>query len=361
VIKAIIGKPGAGKSYVSMSIIEEELRLTKRVIITNVDVKIGPFADYLLKKYGDTFDLGMRMRKIADVDLRRFWELREDAKDESGKKIGGCCFVLDEVHRHFNARLWAENGKDKGKSCLDYLSAHRHYGDDVYYMTQNTHFLDKNFIRTTQDFTQLRNYSKERWGWFRGIGRFRGQVFLMPPDSANVHPIYTYGFKLDMDGLANCYNTDALDSNPGQGPADKGQRAKGLPVWCFPVGVVAAGVVCFFVLKRGITGVQGSIGPKLPAGETAPSSVVYAKTNAVYVKPMTNIIEASVGAPNIRDRGFATGFQTNVPVRMTGLSIVGGRFVAYLSDGRKIRQGDSRVRLIGDDFIEYDGVRYEMR
>jgi len=351
VIKAIIGKPGAGKSYVSMSIIEEELRLTKRVIITNVDVKIGPFADYLIKKYGDTFDLGMRLRKIADVDLRRFWELREDARDDSGKKIGGCCFVLDEVHRHFNARLWAENGKDKGKSCLDYLSAHRHYGDDVYYMTQNTHFLDKNFIRTTQDFTQLRNYSKERWGWFRGIGRFRGQVFLMPPDSANVHPIYTYGFKLDLDGLANCYNTDALDSNPGQGPADKGQRAKGLPVWCFPLGVIGVSLGVFFLLKVGIFGLQGALAPKLPSMEpAAPAGALYVKTNAVDVKPMTNSFPPA-----------EVELSTNAPVRMTGLTIVGGRFVAYLSDGRKIKQGDARVRYLGEDFIEYDGKRYDMR
>lgn len=352
-IKAIIGKPGAGKSYVSMSIIEEELRLTKRVIVTNVDVKVGAFADYLQKKYSDTFNLGSRLIKIDHESLRRFWELREDAKDETGKKIGGCCFVLDEVHRYFNARLWAENGRDKGKACLDYLSAHRHYGDDVYYMTQNTHFLDKNFIRTTQDFTQLRNYGKERWGWFRGPGRFRGQVFLLPPDSSQINPIYTYGFKLDMDGLANCYNTDALDANPGQGPADKGQRAKGLPVWTFPVGVACVGLLVFVLLRVGIGSVTAAVSPKVAA-----AAAVGGRTTAPRVAQPAVVTNNVSHGEEVRSQ---LGEVSTNKIRMTGFIYVKGRFVVYLSDGRKIRQGDAGVRLIGEDFIDYEGTRYEMR
>ena len=139
-LKMLIGLPGAGKSYVMLKEMVEELRSTRRMVVTNLDIREDKLFDYLMRVYGEHYDMSSRIIKIRHEQLPRFWTFRKDAINEKGEKIAGCAFFLDELHRYFNARHW--NLGDKGLECCNYITAHRHYGDTIWTSTQSTGFLE---------------------------------------------------------------------------------------------------------------------------------------------------------------------------------------------------------------------------
>src|SRR6185312_8897230 len=188
-VHAISGKPGGGKSMYSVRLILDELLYGSRVVITNVPLNLPRLNEYLQQEYPHkSIDLFERIRMLDEDMTAHFWTYRPKGRDEwlrirelskqewqEGRKPSyaevtdkGVMYVIDECHNFFNARAWAETGRD----VLFYLSQHRHLGDTVVWITQAVMNVDKQFRSVTQDYTYIRNLSKEKMGLFRLPSRF---------------------------------------------------------------------------------------------------------------------------------------------------------------------------------------------
>lgn len=358
--KLLIGKPGAGKSYVMLKEIVDELRNTNRMIVTNLDLKQEDLFQYLMSEYGESFEMCSRIIKIEHTDLPRFWTFRQDAKNAEGVKVAGCAFFLDELHRYFNARHW--NSGDKGQECCNYVTAHRHYGDSILASTQSTGFLDKMFIRIVQEFILIRNQNKERWGWFRAPGVFRYYSYNEPPVSANVKPFYKGTFKLDTKKLANCYRTDGLCDSPGLARADKDEKAKGMPFWVAPAIFAGIAAIAIFIVHQGPGFVANFfLNTTRKIAYTGKETVVKKQTETTVKeiineeKPTNSVAVASVAVQNKKEE------KQEEKLYVKGHSRINGKYWVALSDGRVIMDsqdyGDNPFwrQKCGAEVLQVDG------
>ncbi len=259
-VQFIGGKPGGGKTLFAVKIILNELRTSNRLIVTNVSLKLGEIAAYFREQgwnwyvgEGQTVEPWLRERilVITDDQLPEFYRYRsadgtplpevqggprDGSIDYSVVKPGGVLFVLDEVHIPFNSRRW----QDTGPRVIYYLSQHRKLGDDVVLISQSIQNVDKQMRSMAQDFTYVRNLTKEKHGFFRLPGLFVRRVFLELPTGPNVKAIETGTFRLDVTGVARCYDTAAGVGIVGKSGADTQSKPRGLH-WGWPV---AALVLC---------------------------------------------------------------------------------------------------------------------
>ena len=257
-IHFISGKPGGGKTLYSVKLIVEELVRSNRCIITNVPLLLPRLNEYLQQNYPKLFEerfTGEQLRHISsriilldEDDLPKFFTYRPDdvrlesvsnqewkagkRPDFSQVKDGGVLYVLDEVHIAFNARAWAETGHE----VLYYLSQHRKLGDDVICITQAIGNVDKQFRSVAQDFTYLRNLSKQRAGLFRLPAMFIRSTYAQPATD-NSKAMETGTFKLDVSGLASCYDTARGVGIHGRTGADTNSRKKGFHWLWFVIGL----------------------------------------------------------------------------------------------------------------------------
>jgi len=252
-IRFVCGNPGAGKGLYFMRLIVDELVNTQRLIVTNFALNIGELNSYLQRQHPDrVFDVVSRICFLTDEEVPSFYLRRfgrgdvETVMDEKGKpdrlkysgNIAGVVYFLDEVQNFFNARKWAETGS----RVLFYLSQHRKLGDDVWLATQHPKNVDTQFRSLAQDYIYLRNLSNERRGMFRLPNLFLWSQYLEPKTGAVGQMATASGsFRLDVEGLAACYQTAAGVGVPGTGDADKGKRKTGLH-WAWIVGGAIAGL-----------------------------------------------------------------------------------------------------------------------
>jgi len=209
-IHAISGKPGGGKSMYAVRMMLDELVHGSRPIITNVALNLGRLNEYLQKEYPlKNIDIFARVRLMDDDMTGKFWTYRPKGRDEwvriptlskeewsSGKKPqyagiedAGVMYVIDECHNFFNSRAWTETGRD----VLFYLSQHRKLGDTVVWITQAVMNVDKQFRSVTQDYTYLRNLTKEKMGLFRLPAMFVRKTYGSPATDI-VQPMETGTF-----------------------------------------------------------------------------------------------------------------------------------------------------------------------
>lgn len=259
-LKFISGKPGAGKSYMALKWIVDELINGSRVVVTNLPINIPELGAYLHEKTEKIVDLSERLRIIGDDEVYEFYRYRgringewycSPPSDSKGRidyseymcfKGSSILYVLDEVHLYFNSRDWQKTGR----SCIWYLSQHRHLGDDVVAVTQFVPNVDKQFRSIAQDYTYARNRGKEKlFGFFAGPKRCFWSTYFEPYTGQQVASEFgTY--KIDVTGLAKCYDTSAGAGLPGSIAADKHQTIKGIPWWVIIIVVVGALAGLFF-------------------------------------------------------------------------------------------------------------------
>jgi len=241
-IHFISGKPRAGKSLYAVKLIVEELVNGTRPVITNLPLNLPVLNEYLQKKWPDkSINLFERVRILTEAETKEFWVHRPGCRinrptkeewasgkfpDYTGVVDQGIFWVIDELHVSFGARQWMETGRD----CMFYLSQHGHLGDTFIGVTQAIGNVDKQFRSVTQDFTYIRNFSKEKYGVFRMPPVFMRRTYVEPPTSNSV-AMETGTFRLDVSGLASCYSTVAGVGIHDRGGADKSERRKGLPWW----------------------------------------------------------------------------------------------------------------------------------
>jgi len=281
-IKFISGKPGGGKTLYAVSIIEQVLVSTSDYVVTNIPINIGNLQDLLLSK-GFDIHVPDRLRILTEEETSTFWrhrgpvdlpsEEREGVIDFTflGEKITPVTFLIDEIHLFFNSREWMKTGK----TAIRYLSQHRHLGDTVYCITQSITNVDKQFRALAQDFTYLRNYRVESWGYFKAPNKFTATTFLQPATDTT-QPVDKTTFQLDVKGLASCYNTTGGVGMPGTSSGDKGKRSKGLPAWSFFAIAVAVAGFIYFLSVSGLKAVSKpatAAVTKLTAPPSSPLSV----------------------------------------------------------------------------------------
>lgn len=275
--RAISGKPGGGKSYYATYLLCEELLNTERHIVTNLELIESGIADYLQKKGRGDIDVFSRITRLdvpkseESAKVSAFWRYRGGGVilpeiSESDIKSGvrpdvslfgnGVHYFLDELHKFLNSRQWANTGP----LLLWYISQHRHFGDDVTWVTQHVPNVDKQWRSVTQDYTYCRNHAVEKFRGFRKDSNFHIETYL-EPFTGNQTLQESKTLKPDWEGIGKCYDTSIA-----HGVADKGKKAKGWPVWILYAGII---LICILV-ALGFMFVPGWLGDR--AGKKAEAS-----------------------------------------------------------------------------------------
>lgn len=146
-IIAFVGTPGAGKSYDAVREIINNLRSGRRVY-TNVEGMDNPECQRYMQDYLglDDYEFRSRFFWISDDDIEHFWDLMEHPLDDTSFPVAlplvkaGSLLVIDEIHKRFSNRDW---NTEKNKLFADWCSTHRHYGFDVYFITQDMNKVEK--------------------------------------------------------------------------------------------------------------------------------------------------------------------------------------------------------------------------
>jgi len=357
-IHFISGKPGGGKSLYSVKLIVEELIHGERVIITNVALKLPELNDYLQVKYpSKAIDLFKRVILLNDDDTGKFWTIRPDPSkgpvvltkeqwekrqrpDYSNCADNGVFYAIDEVHNYFNARAWMETGRD----VLFYLSQHRKLGDTVICITQHIGNVDKQFRSVAQDYTYLRNLKKEKQGLFTLPALFLRRTYGEPATPTS-QAMETGTFKLDVTGLAACYDTAKGVSIHGKG-GDIAEKRKGVPWYIIAIAVPIIAIVLF----KTIPGAFANMWMKAP--NAAVQKIQKPTTN--YVDAISNPIQQVTHRNNETTIKVAQWPKT---VCCTGYDTLTGVYRVFLSTGEMFKQGDGKLEEIGETYVIIQGQR----
>lgn len=366
-ISFVTGKPGGGKGLVCMRAIIDELRNGDRPIITNLAVKLLPWVrrmkrngsvkwvpqlglkSFLLKEYGKDFDCEKRVHLLSDEQAGEFYLYRvsngelikaDAVRDKDGKIVqfdtapalanSGVLYIVDEAWKFYGAREW----QSTGKGVLFYSAQHRKFGDTLLLCTQNTKQVDTALRQVAEDFWVCTNHSKKTLGMFRQPDMFSIKIFDQVPTGTTVEPMSRKLFKLDKKGLGSCYDTAAGVGLAGNGAADIGEKAKGLPAWTVIVFLVIVGFVVIGAAKgfgkvttMMLTPKQsGKSAPAQMAGDVKPLMV----SGPAPVKQVSETVESKV----VLERVYLTGY-----------SKLNNELFA-LSDGRMLKETDAGVRVI---------------
>lgn len=360
-IHFISGKPRGGKSLYAFMLIINELLYGSRIIMTNLPIKRPELNAYLQERYPDKqIDLFDRLIILSDDETKVFWTIRPNGFKieplteldwKSGKRPSfagrtdtGVFYVIDEIHNFFNARAWAETGRD----VLFYLSQHAKLSDTLICVTQHIGNVDKQFRSVTQDYTYLRNISKEKMGIFRLPGIFVRQTYLQPATDTS-KPMESGTFRLDVSGLAACYDTSQGVGIHGKAGADKLERRRGVPWW---VGV-AGGLLLVYLLFQHL--------PKLIAWATSPRKPV-----SVHAAPSAGVQpNPSPGGAQPPGGGSALpplpDTITNRVPKVTGFIQYGRRMLVTLDTGRSLDsdRGDL-ARTLDGKWIVLDDTPWKL-
>jgi len=377
-IHFISGKPGGGKSMYAVKLLVAELRTTKRDVVTNLPLKLPDLAEYLEREFGSTFDMHERLELLTESDIGEFWlhrgrgrRLVERVERElRGRKLnvvdyapaadwGGVFYAIDEIHIAFNARKWQETGED----CIYYLSQHRKLGDDVICITQHVNNVDKQFRTMAQDYTYLRNMSKEKVGIFRSFPLFQRSTYLQPATGGPQERAQeTAMMRIDVKGLGQVYDTAAGVGIHGR-LADTQAPRKGFSlVWLF--AALALGGVVLGCMPGLVGKAARSVMRVAPSGKSVATNVVRAATVA------TNVTTGAAGAtagkdtrPGVPSPPVVVVVNTNPPVEVTGVfpSFPDPGLTVALSNGEKWRTVDGHISYLGKRHVIIGTNRYEWR
>ena len=378
----ISGKPGGGKTLYSLRLILDELLHGDRLIVTNVPLRFPELNAYLQERYdrlyqvrfivenavnGIPLHLKDRIRIITEDELTQFFTFRgngvrlagvsnEDWRkgvrpDYSTVKDSGVFYVLDEVHIAFNSRAWALTGNE----VLYYLSQHRKLGDDVVCITQSVNNVDKQFRSVAQDYTYIRNLSKQRAGFMRLPAMFVRSTYAGPftPTSTAME---SGTFKLDVSGLAACYDTAKGVGIHGRAGADTRARKKGISWIWFVIGLPLLLWVIFHWLPIILA---HKLGPQVRPGvpvkhvESVPAAVpAFVQVPVPSTVVVTQFVYVAAAVPgNPVPEVFCTGY--------AGSAATG--FVVLFSDGSQATTKSGRVTKIMQTYVVCDGVRYPIK
>jgi len=361
----------------------DELVHGSRLIVTNVPLKLGEVNQYLQTRHPKAFEryfefktgdesvavaepvahITDRIILIDEDEMSKFFtfrgngvRLRSVTNDEwrEGKrpdysvvKDGGVFYVLDEIHIAFNSRAWALTGNE----VLYYLSQHRKLGDDVVCITQSVNNVDKQFRSVAQDYTYIKNLSKQRVGLFRLPSMFMRSTYAGPATPTTA-PMESGAFRLDVSGLAACYDTAKGVGIHGRAGADTHERKRGIS-WLWMV--IGLPVVAWLILHWLPLILARHLAYKVP-----PRPVPVATHNLpVSVSPVlvvTQFVQAS--APSLATPTNQTASTADAApatsLYCVGYGGSGNSWKVILSDGSVVSSASGRLTKITEDYVVVD-------
>lgn len=236
----IFGKPGAGKSLWAMQYLVRELKNSRRTIVTNLPVNLAELNAYIQDSDADPLS---RLRLIDSFEeVKQWWRFRareapddptspwvtlpspnQDGRTDFTRSPGPILYILDEIHTAFNARAWSSTGP----AALWYLSQHRKLGDDVLLISQTPAQVDKQLRSLSQEWIHLCNLSKLKFMLLWALpNRILWRSYSNVP--AKGEPILATGIlKVDVQGLARCYDTSQGAGIAGGMDADRNTKRTG--------------------------------------------------------------------------------------------------------------------------------------
>lgn len=179
-LSAIIGKPGAGKSYEGVILVLRALE-DGRVVLTNLPLnpEVSPFKESIEKKdlvlYSTTLDIPDSDDSLTRASFSSYSEWKplidpDNQRQIETKKFGikkskavGPILILDEVRLAFDQMQRTDqvtlhrldtSATDFTLVC-DLLSKHRHFYADVYLITQGHHDLPQTVKGYVDDWIEL--------------------------------------------------------------------------------------------------------------------------------------------------------------------------------------------------------------
>lgn len=397
-IHFISGKPGGGKTLYSVKLIMDELVHGHRLIVTNVPLKLDRINEYLQTRHEKAYgalkmavsvqqgELGSpvspherqciseelahitnRILIIGDDDMARFFTFRgngvrlESVSNEDWRKgvrpdfkavnDVGIFYVLDEVHIAFNSRAWALTGNE----VLYYLSQHRKLGDDVVCITQSVSNVDKQFRSVAQDYTYIRNLSKQRAGLFKLPYAFLRSTYAQPATD-NSKAMESGMFRLDVTGLASCYDTAQGVGIHGRAGADTTHKRKGVHWMWAIVGIPIAFLLVFHFLPGLVSRVispapapvknVGKSDNIKKTGISIPNSADAPEASKKSVVPSVNsAVAVEIPLKEVFCRGYTLGQYPQV----------------YLSDGRTADSQFGEVQSIARREVIVFGEHFKIK
>jgi len=375
-IHFISGKPGGGKTLYSTRLIIDELVRSDRCVITNVPLLLPRLNEYIQerhpKAYQDRFvskgiHISDRVILLQEDDLSTFFTWRPNgvrlpsvtnAEWKAGKKPdysavndAGVLYVLDEVHVAFNARAWA----DTGHEVLYYLSQHRKLGDDVICITQAVSNVDKQFRSVAQDYTYIKNLSKQKIGLFRLPALFTRNTYGQPATDTS-KPMETGSFTMDVSGIASCYDTARGVGIHGRAGADTNERKKGVHWLWFAGGLI---LFLWFVSSYLPTILAHITTPKVPPSVHSPGTQPQ-PANRPGGKPQAGFVPDLEVSADTSTNTSKLPQPTNAPLYCVAYALFPGEPPqATLSDGQVYEPPE--LQMIAKRFVVVDGVRYMIR
>lgn len=382
-ISFLVGKPRNGKSLRAMMKIWEQLTTTQRFIITNMVLDLDVLQALLIARGFGHVCARSRIRMLTDEETKNFWLIREfgtlptpsDYNEKQGADVDyspifkderywetgdksdptapvslrGTFYVIDEVHTHWRARGWSGTPRH-----IDfYNSQHAKLNDSVLFITQNTKLVDQNLCRLAQDFTYCRNHRLEKHGRFRGDNKFTAHTYPGPVSNDKEVTLNVETYHLDK-ALADCYDTSAGVGMPGGGTADKGYRAKGIPLKMIWVGLGVVLVACWVFFTYGL--------PMLTNRFLAPA--INPKSNAGPAAPVSDLVPgAVVETPTSRSGLLDTISAPEPSIWPTGVVMSSRRVYVQMSDGTRRfwssanRTASDRITDITPAAVVIDGQR----
>lgn len=402
----ICGKPGAGKSYLAVKQIIEELKdpNSKRFVVTNIVLKLPEIALWLHQNCKHEVNLTERVRILDDSETAEFWlyepgrvfdkrsvisrrQREYDVPDFSQRGEPGTLYVIDEVHNYFGARDWAQTGND----CTWFLSQHRKLLCDVVMVTQHPEQTDKALRRLAQEYMSVRNLSREPVfgfnlaSWF---GAFRYNRTLNSPQSPNPGSFDTGFVELKPEVYGKFYDTMAGVGIAGRVvPPTNAKRGRSL--WWLGVPVFGFFYVVYLVLTHvsqinaaitnafshliyhrpysalvgctNVVGVAGSVGPAVPSILGVPISGLPGTPSARSSrKPDTDVAFDSdhVRPPLVRPLG-SSPLDTN-DVFCIGYCVLLDETRVYLSDGSTAYSELGEVERVSPGHVRVFGREYRV-
>lgn len=385
------GGTGSGKTYrtIEQHLIPELVE-GRRVIVTNIDLRLPELAEYLQREYPEAdIDLHRRLVMIEDEDLTEFFRFRpfgyvvpkltkEEEKEGkrldfqhckredktldlshadigkewwdlektllppeviSSKALPGVLYLLDEVHIPFSAQEWQRHGTQ----ILFYLTQRRKFGafaDKVVCMTQYPEQVAKSIRLHCHDWRYTTNHSKIGAAFGFKRPELLTEMRYLEIKTSRSTPVLIAKFKVDPNGIGNVYWTDGgVGIKGGQGKADTDDKVKGLPWWT--LGIPAAAVVAFLfflpnMFRSGVTAMATSV-------EVTPKETVVAPAAATPTKA-----QQPMGVPEHQDPQLEK-------VTVLGWQSEGSRTRAWLSDGRNVDLVRPFFQGMTEQGIVYDG------
>jgi len=366
-IRILFGPGGSGKSLYQMRIVVQELRHTKRNIVTNLAIDLPRLQEWCEEQFpAEVIDVGRRIRILNVEEGKQFWKYRGNAVLSASQTFDpdyvddrgdyGVCFIVDEAGAAgFNARGWAatEGRSTRGVECEWYLDQQRKFSDDVWASANGRapSAIAKPFRDKAHEFVRLKNGYLSSFGKFRGIGKFTARFYNHEPDK-NSEPFKQEEWKMDATGLASCYRTQDGVGVVGVN-ADKGQRAKGIPAQFIIPGVICGLLVLFvggnklsaYYIRKGREPKEpnSEVVNKKQPGQAAPSSVANQSTK----EQGSDVVGQLTVTPGTRVRGYA--------VRKNGTANV------VLEDGRTMIEGEAGLVNIQRNGVTFGRVKHFMQ